>query len=226
MAIKRTTPLRQVRNIGIMAHIDAGKTTTTERILFYTGRPTRSVRSTRACHHGLDGAGAGARHHDHLGRDAPASGTSTASTSSTLRATSTSRRGRAFAARARRCGRRLRSRRRRGAAVRDRVASGRQYGVPRICFVNKMDRTGATSTHRRHDRRSLGANARAIQSADRARASVHRASIDLVEMKAIVWRRRDPGRQLQIEDIPPTYGEQARVPRRARSRRVEHDEAS
>ena len=141
-----THPLEHVRNIGIMAHIDAGKTTTTERILFYTGRTHRlGETARRRCDHGLDGAGAGARHYHQRPRRPPANGRALpVSTSSTRPATSI-----------------LPSRYERSLRVLDGAVAvfcakggvepqsetvwhqaATKYGVPRLAYVNKMDITG------------------------------------------------------------------------------------
>ena len=139
----RQAPLERYRNIGIMAHIDAGKTTTTERILFYTGKPADRRSPRRHCRHGLDGAGTGARHHHHVGRD------------DLLLARSPHQHHRYaghvdFTVEVERSLRVLDG----ACAVFDAVSGvepqsetvwrqADKYRVPRICFINKMDRVGA-----------------------------------------------------------------------------------
>ena len=164
----RSHPLERYRNIGIMAHIDAGKTTTTERILYYTGKSYKigevhdgaatmdwmeqeqergititSAATTCFWRPRRQGPRAPHQHHRHA------------------RPRRLHHRSRAFAARARRRGRVLRRRCRRRAAVRDRVAPGRQ--VRRAAHVLRQQarphrrRTSTTASQSIIDR--LGAQA-------------------------------------------------------------------
>ena len=123
----RCTPLNRTRNIGIMAHIDAGKTTTTERILYYTGKNYK-----------IGEVHEGAATMDWMAQEQERGITITSAATTCewndhthqhhrhARPRRLHRRGRAVAARARRRRRGVRRRRRRRAADRDRVAPGQQ----------------------------------------------------------------------------------------------------
>jgi len=201
--------LDRVRNIGIMAHIDAGKTTTTERILYYTGRT-----------HKMGEVHEGAATMDWMAQEQERGITITSA------ATTASWRDHRiniidtpghvdFTVEVERSLRVLDG----AVAVFDSVAGVQpqsetvwrqadKYKVPRIAFINKMDRTGADffkSVQSMIDR--LGANPIPIQ-LPIGQEDKHVGVIDLVEMKAIVYKD-DLGEDFEVTDIPAELLEQA-----------------
>ncbi|MCC5890948.1 MAG: elongation factor G [Alkalibacterium sp.] len=206
---KRKFPLEKTRNIGIMAHIDAGKTTTTERILYYTGR----IHKIGETHEGasqmdwmeqeqergitITSAATTAQWNNHRVNiiDTPGHVDFTVEVERSLRVLD-------------------------GAVAVLDAQSGvepqtetvwRQattYGVPRVVFVNKMDKLGADFLHANetlHDR--LQANAHPIQLPIGAEDDFV-GIIDLVKMKAYMYGN-DLGTEITEEDIPEDHMELA-----------------
>ena len=201
----RTIPIETIRNIGIMAHIDAGKTTTTERILYYTGRTYK-----------MGEVHEGAAVMDWMEQEQERGITITSA------ATTAEWRGHTiniidtpghvdFTVEVERSLRVLDG----AVAVFDAVSGvepqsetvwrqADKYGVPRLAFINKMDRVGAdffAAVDSIVDR--LGGNPVIIQIPIGAESGFN-GVIDLVEMKAIVWMD-DEGKEREVVDIPEEY---------------------
>ena len=199
----RTTPLNRCRNIGIMAHIDAGKTTATERILFYTGIT-----------HRIGEVHEGTATMDYMEQEQERGITITsAATTCTwkdVRINIIDTPGHVdFTAEVERSLRVLDG----AVALFDSVSGvqpqtetvwrqGDKYKVPRICFVNKMDKNGADFEHVLETiRKRLGARPVALQIPIGAEAGF-KGVVDLVEMNAILWHDEAMGSQYDIEPIP------------------------
>jgi len=217
MAVDIKTDLSKVRNIGIMAHIDAGKTTTTERILFYTGinykigevhegaatmdwmeqEQERGITITSAattCHW---------KDHQINIIDTPGHVDFTIEVERSLRVLD-------------------------GAvAVFDGVAGvepqsqtvwrqADRYRVPRICFVNKLDRTGASFEHCVETiKERLNAIPAVVQLPIGSEANFI-GVVDLIKMRALTWRGETKiGEDYTIEEIPAELVDQAQAARHA-----------
>jgi elongation factor G len=208
--VARTTPIERYRNIGISAHIDAGKTTTTERVLFYTG-----------INHKIGEVHDGAATMDWMEQEQERGITITSA------ATTTYWRGMGlnypehriniidtpghvdFTIEVERSMRVLD-----GACMLYCAVGGVQpqsetvwrqatkYGVPRIAFVNKMDRSGADFLKvYKQMRERLRANPVPIQIPIGAE-DTFKGVVDLVKMKSIIWNEADNGATFTYEDIP------------------------
>jgi elongation factor G len=207
----REFPLARTRNIGIMAHIDAGKTTTTERILYYTGRTYK-----------IGEVHEGAAVMDHMVQEQERGITITSAATTCVwndhRINIIDTPGHVdFTIEVERSLRVLDG----AVAVFDSVAGvepqtetvwrqANRYQVPRICFVNKMDRIGA-DFFRTVDmiENRLESVPAVIQLPIGAEAGFQ-GVIDLVTMKALVWDEgSEKGERFDVVDIPAGYEAQA-----------------
>jgi elongation factor G len=205
----REFPLDKTRNIGIMAHIDAGKTTTTERILYYTGRT-----------HKIGEVHEGAATMDWMEQEQERGITITSAATACEwlghRINIIDTPGHVdFTVEVERSLRVLDG----AVAVFDSVAGvepqsetvwrqADKYSVPRIAYINKMDRTGADFYMSvRTIKERLGANAVPIQLPIGAEGEFA-GIIDLVTMKATIYKD-DMGQELEVVDIPADMQEQA-----------------
>lgn len=206
----RKTPIARYRNIGICAHVDAGKTTTTERVLFYTGlshkigevhdgaattdwmvqEQERGITITSAAVTTFWKGMAGQFDEHRINViDTPGHVDFTIEVERSLRVLD-------------------------GAVVVLCGSSGVQpqtetvwrqankYEVPRIVFVNKMDRTGASFVRVVEQLKSrLGANPVPLQMTIGSEDNF-RGVVDLVKMRAIIWNEEDQGMTFEYEEIP------------------------
>ncbi len=203
--MQRECPLERIRNIGIIAHIDAGKTTTTERVLYYTGKTHRMgsvddgttvtdwMAQERERGITITAAAITAYWRDHQINiiDTPGHIDFTAEVQRSLRVLDG------------------------GIVVFDAVAGvepqsetvwrqADRYHVPRVCFVNKMDRIGADLDHTVDMiRERLVANPVALQIPIGVE-STFSGVVDLLTMQAITWTVDDLGAEQVFESIPAT----------------------
>ncbi|MFU8841992.1 MAG: elongation factor G [Nitriliruptoraceae bacterium] len=221
MALKRTVQLEKLRNIGIMAHIDAGKTTTTERILYYTGRTYK-----------LGEVHDGAATMDWMEQEQERGITITSAATTaqwgetTINIIDTP--GHVdFTIEVERSLRVLDG----AVTVFDGVAGvepqsetvwrqADKYGVPRICFVNKLDRTGASFEYSFNSIRE-----RLTPNAVRAQLPIGLESalegvVDLVGMKGVVWKGDDLGASFEVVEIPAELKADAELYRAELAERV------
>jgi len=203
-------PIDRYRNIGIMAHIDAGKTTTTERILYYTGK-TYKIGEVH------DGGAV----MDHMVQEQERGITITSAATTTFwkdhRINIIDTPGHVdFTVEVERSLRVLDG----AVAVFDGVAGvepqtetvwrqADKYGVPRMCFVNKLDRLGANfydAVDSIKDR--LGANVAVLQIPIGYEGDFS-GVVDLLKMKAIVWNGEELGAKYDVTDIPADLQDKA-----------------